>query len=338
MLDPATVNRIPITERIAAGFTSAINNTMGPAHYSMVKQSSRAFKNFYQREEPALPVLLWTSILLTALALILSLRWSLAAEINMTTVYEHAAIGMTALLVSAFIGFVSNYCNTPSRLTGVPSIGLMISICAGLETALACVRRFKGWKKVSALFIACVLFSTVFAYSVKEAKAFTSFLRQAGEVHDVDLRLARKIKLLHPSVTKDEEIFVRTPRAAKEVAGRWTNFWSGFNSGRANESLWYLYDVDPGYFRFTCTPDRCPGEDERMQQIIEEWSKHAPNMVSPFYIDEKENVFAIETMELTDKEGRVLKSLDFSKRFVDVPREQLVTQRIPILRLPPELN
>ncbi|CAN5170388.1 hypothetical protein BH10CYA1_BH10CYA1_38860 [soil metagenome] len=337
-LDPATVNKIPISERVAAGFSSALDATIGPKHNAIVKHASHSFRHFVLKEQPILRVLMWTSICLFIAGIAIGTTWTFAEAPSAVTVGEHALIGATALFVSAFIGFVSNFCVTPSRLTGIPSIGLMILMCTALEALLLIARRTTGWKKYAAVTTCTVGLVLVLLGTVREGQAFNSLLRQAGEVNDFDMRIARKIQALQPFASKGDEIYVRMPRAQSEVGGRWTNFWSGFNSGRANETLWYLYDVPPGDIIFNCSPYRCGGENDRMQQIVEGWSSRGIRTVAPFYVDDNGDAFAINRLDLTDSKGRVLKSLDFSSKFSHLPDTAKVSQSIPINSLPAQLR
>lgn len=337
-LNNRELNRLPIANRVVSGFTSAIDSTIGPKHAQAVKAAVHAFDGHYKQDFPFLQILLFFSVGVTAVVWLLSLRWSSEFVASPTTLLEHASIGLVALFLSASIGFVSNQYVTPSRLTGVPSIGLMISICAILEWIFCAARRFSGRLRFTLIGLVSALSVVAMLYSAREVKAFTSMLRQAGEVHDFDLRIANKIKAIHPLVSKGEEIFVRTPRAQSEVVGRWTNFWSGFNSGRADETLWYLYDVDPGNIRFTCSPYLDGGESARMQQVVEGWNSRGTINVFPFYVNENGDVFAIEKLKLTNPAGQVLKSLDFSSRFSNLPSSSKVTQAVAINSLPNELH
>ena len=159
-------------------------------------------------------------------------------------------------------------------------------------------------------------------------------LQQAREVNEFDVKIANEIKALHPVAAEDDEIYVRMPRVPNEVVGRWQNFWSGFNTGRANETFWYLYNVDPGVIRFSCTPFMNPGEDTRMQVIVQEWCKHGLTKVYPFYVDDHQHVFPIKKIVLTDLGGHDLKTLDFSQQFKGFAGPVADTQRIPIISLP----
>ncbi len=337
-LNNRELNQLPIATRVISGFTSAIDSTVGPKHVLAVKSAVHSFDGHYKQDFPFLQTLLFLSVGVTAVVWLLSLRWSSEFVADPATLLEHASIGLVALFLSAFIGFVSNQYVTPSRLTGIPSIGLMISICVILESIFCVARRFNGRLRFALIGLVTALSVVALVYSAREGKAFTCMLRQAGEVHDFDLRIAHKIKAIHPIVSKGEEIFVRMPRAQSEVVGRWTNFWSGFNSGRADETLWYLYDVDPRNIRFTCSPYLDGGESRRMQQIVEGWGSRGTFNVFPFYVNENGDVFAIEKLKLTNPAGQVLKSLDFSTRFSNLPSSSKVTQTVAIDSVPSELH
>ncbi len=325
----AALGNATLSERVATGFTSAIDATIGPKHNKTVKQALHVYRDYFSKEDQALTMLLWGGIVLFAIAVLAGVRTSIASAPSLVTVNETAFLGFIALFVSAFIGFVSNYCLTPSRLTGIPSIGLMLLVCAALEWIYMLSRRAGGWRKVSLLVVASLLPFIALVTSVREVQAFHSLLKQAGEVDKFDLDLAKRIKTLHPVARKGDEIYVRMPRATSEVIGRWQNFWSGFNTGRAFETFWYLYDVYRG-FEFSNTHYISPGEDSGMQTIAERWSKKGTTQVYPFFVDEHQNVTPISTIILTDIHGHELKTLDFSSQFSDYKGKFAAPQYIPI--------
>ncbi|HEY9731620.1 MAG TPA: hypothetical protein V6C89_06895 [Drouetiella sp.] len=335
--DPSKVARgsASLMERVGTGFTSAIDATVGPSHNKMVKQASHVYRDYYQREEPVLNGILFAAVAIFALCLVLGMSACSRSAPNLVTVNETAVIGAVALFVSAFIGFVSNYCVTPSRLTGIPSIGLMLIVCAALEWIYAFARRLRGVRKSAMIALATVVSLIPLVVAVRELKAFHSLLKQAAEVDTFDLDLASKIKALHPVLRRGDEIYVRMPKAPGEAIGRWQNFWSGFNSGRAFETFWYLYDVPAGAMDFKCTRIHAFGEDVRMQEIVDKWSdRGSTNQVYPFFIDAKQNVLPITEMILTDGRGDELKRIDFSGRFAGYKGQVAPVQKIPITSLP----
>lgn len=333
-----TVRGLPVQQRVAIGFTSALDATLGPKHQESVKQAYYSYRDFYEKEQPALRLLQWTAIALFAIGIIVSLRASIDLVPNMMAVRDNAIIGSVAFLISGIIGFVSNFCVTPSRLTGIPSIGLMIMVCVGLETVRMFACHSHGRMKLILSTVVVALIACVLCSSVREGQAFSSILRQAGQVEEFDLKLARKVKALHPIAGNGDELYVRMQRSPLETVGCWRNFSSGFNTDRAVEVFWYLYDVDPNSFNLTTTPERYPGEDKRMQAALEKWSKKGLEKVFPFYVDSRQNVFPINEIVLTDVQGKVLKRLDFSDKFKNVPVDQQVSQRIPIFSLPKNLR
>ncbi|MFN8553672.1 MAG: hypothetical protein U0103_19540 [Candidatus Obscuribacterales bacterium] len=324
-----------LVQRIGRGFSSAIDATMGPAHNRTVKQASGVYKEFYQRETPALNLIMCAGIAAFMISLVLGARVAINSAPSVVAVNETALIGAVALFVSAFIGFVSNYCITPSRLTGIPSIGLMLLVCAALEWTFIFARKFSGVKRSAMAVVATLVPLMALAVSVREVKAFHSLLRQAGEVNAFDLELANRIKSLHPVARQGDEIYVRMPKAPGEATGRWQNFWSGFNSGRAFETFWYLYDVPAGKIDFKCTRSPAIGENVKMQEIVDRWSeKGSTRQVYPFLIDIQKNVMPITEIILTDVEGRELKRIDFTKQFAGYSGEVAPPQRIPVTQLP----
>lgn len=241
-------------------------------------------------------------------------------------------IGAFAFFFAASIGFVSNFCVTPSRLTGIPSIGLMIGICAILELLLFASRSSSGWKRSTIIASWCALCCGLMFWSVQEVECFSALLRQSGEVSELDLRIANKIKILRPTLGADEEIFVRMPRAKRDLNGAWTKFSSGFNSGRAFETFWYLYKDQS--IRFNCSWQGHVAEPDRMAQVLKDWQIHGVSKVYPFLVDGNENVFAVTRIDLTDKSGKVIRSLDFSRQHSNVPDALKITQRIATSELP----
>ncbi|MBS2004441.1 MAG: hypothetical protein JST44_23230, partial [Cyanobacteria bacterium SZAS LIN-5] len=223
-------------------------------------------------------------------------------------------------------------------LTGIPSIGLMLLVCASIEAICFWARRTNGWKRSIVIAIAMIAPLFTLVVTVREGQAFCSLLRQAAEVDEFDLKVARQIKALHPTVKQGDEVYVRIPRATSELTGRWRNFWSGFNSGRAFETLWYVYDVDPGTVTYSGTPSKRPAEIDRMQEVVENWAKTGTEQVYPFVVDEHQNVAPVTQIVLVDLEGHRLKSLDFSKQFRHLSSTPVNTQEIPIHSLPLELK
>jgi hypothetical protein len=324
-----------LVERVTTGFTSAIDATVGPLHHEMMKRSARVYKDYYQIEDPVLNRILIAGMAIFILSLILGVRASTMATPNLVTVTETALIGAVALLVSAFIGFISNYCVTPSRLTGIPSIGLMLLLCAILESIYVISRRCSSkWKFIMTV-VATALPMVALVVSMREAKAFHSLLKQAAEVDKFDLDVARKIKSLHPVAHRGDEVFVRMPKAPGEVIGRWQNFWSGFNSGRAFETFWYLYDVPAGYMDFRYSRYKAGCENEMMQEVVDKWSeKGTTSQVYPFFVDANRRVMPITEIILTDVRGNQLKKLDFSQQFRGCKGVADLSQTIPITKLP----
>lgn len=338
LFEKSTVNKASFEARVVTGFTSALDATVGRKHTMAVKNAVHSYRDFYAKDEPALNLLLWLGIGLFVSALIYGAGATLAAAPNMVAVGENAIIGAAALFISAFIGFVSNFMVTPSRLTGIPSIGLMLLVCAVIEAVCFCARQVGGWKRSIVVAIALIAPLFTLAITIREGQAFCSFLKQAAEVDEFDQKIAKQIKALHPTVKQGDEIFVRIPRASGELTGRWRNFWSGFNSGRAFETLWYVYDVDPGTVSYSGTPYKCPAEVDRMQDVVENWAKTGIAQVYPFVVDENQHVAPVSQIVLTDSEGHKLKWLDFSKQFQHLGRDLANTQEIPVHSLPPQLH
>lgn len=334
LFESSTVGKAPFAQRLTAGFTSALDATVGPKHNVAVKKAGHVYRQFYSKDEPMLNTLLWGAIGLFVVALLAGAKGSFSSPTNLVTVGETALLGGIALFISAFIGFVSNFCITPSRLTGIPSVGLMLLVCVALQLLFAYSRSVIGWKKSALAVTALLAPLLVLAWSVREVQAFSGLLKQAGEVDDFDLKLGKRIQALHPVPVSGDEIYVRMPLAYSESIGRWKNFWSGFNSGRGFETLWYLYGVEPGVMNFTCTPFKYPGEDSRMQVIVENWAKTGRTKVYPYFVDDHQNVFPIPKIVLTDIQGHELKTLEFSKQFADYQGKMAETQRIPIFKLP----
>lgn len=331
----SVVEGIPLVKRVALGFTSALDATCGPKHQRIVKQAYHAYRDFYEKDTPWLKAFQWSAVALFVLGIAAAFKSSIRVSPNMVAVREQALIGAAALFVSAVIGFVSNFCTTPSRLTGIPSIGLMILVCAGLETLIWFAWRSSGRRRIATSIILAGLLIVVLGRSVREGQAFSSLLRQSGQISAFDLDLARKLQALHPVAAKGDELYVRMQRAPLEVVGCWRNFISGFSTGRANESMWFLYDIETNIMNLTCTPERFPGEAERMQAIVENWAKTGLDKVFPFYIDNhNRNVIPMKEIILTDREDHELKRIDFSAKFNNFPRDKQLSQRIPILALP----
>ena len=325
-----TAEKVPMLKRVAVGFTSALDATVGPLHFKTMNNAASSWRHFYRREHRELAYIFWIAICATVVTFLASFRSTLRSTTNLVPLREHAFIGLFALFISAFIGFITNFCVTPSRLTGIPSIGLMIALCCLIEVVFCLTRRLRGGRRLGALGVACALWMLMFFWAAREVEAFSALLRQAGEVHDLDWRIANKIKALHPKFGQDEEIFVRMPRAHREEVHAWTNFFSGFNSGRAFESFWYLYKQETGTSRFSCVPAGSPGEDVRMREADQGWQKNGVNKVIPFYVDRDENVFAIKRIDYIDTRGGIIKSADFSKQHEGVPANLQVIQRIPL--------
>lgn len=338
LFEKSTINKAPFEARLASGFTSALDATVGRKHARDVKNAVHSYREFYAKDEPVLNVLLWLGVGLFVFALIYGAGTTIAWAPNMVAVGENAIIGAAALFISAFIGFVSNFMVTPSRLTGIPSIGLMLLVCASIEAICFWARRTNGWKRSIVIAIAMIAPLFTLVVTVREGQAFCSLLRQAAEVDEFDLKVARQIKALHPTVKQGDEVYVRIPRATSELTGRWRNFWSGFNSGRAFETLWYVYDVDPGTVTYSGTPSKRPAEIDRMQEVVENWAKTGTEQVYPFVVDEHQNVAPVTQIVLVDLEGHRLKSLDFSKQFRHLSSTPVNTQEIPIHSLPLELK
>ncbi len=332
-----TVRGLPLQQRAAIGFTSALDATLGPKHQQSVKQAYLSYRDFYEKGQPFLKMLQWLAIAVFVIGIGISLRASIDLVPNMMAVRDNAIIGSVALFLSGIIGFVSNFCVTPSRLTGIPSIGLMILVCAGLETVRMLAWRSNGRIKLLLSTVVVALITCVLCFSIREGQAFSSILRQVGQIEEFDAKLAKKIKALHPVAGNGDELYVRMQRSPLEAVGCWRNFFSGFNTDRAVEVFWYLYDVDPDSFGLTTTPERYPGEDKRMQYVVEKWSNKGLDKVFPFYVDSRQNVFPINQIVLTDIHGKELKRLDFSDKFQNVPVDQQVSQRIPIFSLPKNL-
>jgi hypothetical protein len=335
--DPATENKVPVVQRVVSGFTSSIDATVGVKHKETVKAALHPYNDYFRKEVPALSWLAWSAIALFAIGAIISIPSSFASPSNMVALRDCALIGLAAS-VSAFIGFVSNFCTTPSRLTGVPSIGLMLLSCVLIQSLILLRHKSAGWKKHGLTALCAVSVIIVGTVSLREAQAFTSLLRQAEETADFDTLIANELKLVHPSVAKGEEIYVRMPRASAEFFGRWSNFQSGFNTDRAIDLLCYIYDVRQGVIKLSCTPERYPGEDYRMQKIVQRWSETGLDKVFPFYVDSKQKLLPIKTIELTDLHGNVLKTLNFSKQFENSNTNFAPVQRIPIFTLPAGLQ
>lgn len=338
LFEKSTVDKAPFEARLTSGFTSALDATVGRKHALHVKNAVHAYRDFYAKDEPVLNVLLWTGIGLFLLALIYGARTTLVYAPNMVAVGENAIIGAVALFISAFIGFVSNFMVTPSRLTGIPSIGLMLLVCAAIELICFLARRTTGIKRRILVAIALVAPLLPLVVAAREGQAFCSLLKQAGEVDEFDLKIAKQIKVFHPTVNAGDEIYVRIPRASNELVGRWQNFWSGFNSGRAFETLWYVYDVDPGMVTYSGTPYKRPGEIDRMQDVVENWAKTGVKQVYPFVVDEHQTVAPVTQIILTDLDGHKLKALDFSPQFRHLSPCPENTQEIPIHSLPTQLQ
>lgn len=328
------VRGLPLTNRIALGFTSALDATVGPKHQRIVKQAYYSYRDFYEKEQPLLKTFQWCAVALFVLGIVASAVPSIRVAPNMVVIRDQALIGAVALFVSGVIGFVSNFCITPSRLTGIPSIGLMILVCAGLETLLWFSWRSSGPRKIATLTAIAASLVAVLSLSVREGQAFSSLLRQAGQVNAFDLKLAKKLQGMHPTPGTGDELYIRMQRSPLEVVGCWRNFFSGFNTGRANELMWFLYDVDTNSLNLTCTPEQYPGEDERMQVIVQNWAKNGLDKVFPFYIDNSQNIFPIKEIVLTDRQDHELKRINFSSKFNKFPSEKQLSQRIPILTLP----
>jgi len=334
-LPVASTTHMRLEKRIFSGFTSALNATVGPLHADEAKRAGFSFRRFYAKEQPELSFIGWCAFAVTAVALVASLGRTLSTPVSALAVSEHALLGLGTLLFAASIGFVTNIGFTPSRLTGIPSIGFMIVVCGLLELCFCLARRLSGHRYKAMVAACCVLCCVVFIFTVNETQSLCGLLHQSSEVRDVDIAIASKIKQMHPTLGDDDEIFVRTPFARRWQMHAWTSFRSGFNNGRAFETFWYLYNQEAGSSRFSTTRAGSGAEPVEMAQVLQDWEKHGLNKVVPFYVDLDGNVFAIKKLDLLDADsGKLVRSIDFSSRHKSVPANLQIDEQIPVAQAP----
>lgn len=319
-----------VAVRIGSGILSAIDKTVGPRHFAMASKAQYSFA-FYSRENKILRWLFFLAVAVGVISILISLPATMEFHAQRATVIEHMFLGLGMLALSAAVGCISNVCDTPSRLTGVPAAGLVIVLCALLQIALCYTRRMGGKWRSAAL---CLFgLSGLFAWSIFEFQAFAGNLRQAEEVYDFDLRLAKKIHQLHPVLGEKEQIFVRMPLSIRERQGVWTSFWSQFNTGRAFETLSYLYGKLPDPYCYATSPFGDPGEYFRMRENIKQWQQRGSDIV-PFQIDPWNNVRAVTAIEFYDDRRKLVERWQYARKHATVPAGEGVVERYGAVCLP----
>ncbi|HEY9676793.1 MAG TPA: hypothetical protein V6C76_02240 [Drouetiella sp.] len=331
--EPSTATRFSMPVRVLTGFTSSVDATVGIKHKRDVRQAVTIYKEYFQNEGPS-KLLLVAAVALCLIGMLVAFPLSLSnyyAPI-LVSVAEWSVLA-TATFLSAFIGFVSNLCTTPSRLTGLPSIGYMLFFCLGLQLAIAGFHTKQRWKRSVAVVAICLLSGTMLSISVREICAFRSILIQAEEVAAFDRAIAEKIHALHPTISKGDEIYVRIAYPAQWSVGRWRNLSTYFTNGHASDLLAYLYGVPIGDIKYSTSPYRRPGEKESMQFVVNSWAKTGTDKVIPFFVDQQGIVLPIKDVVLHSPDG-ASKKLDFARQF-DSSTVFAPTQNIPVEALPP---
>lgn len=327
---PAGQQIAPINKRISKGLTTAFGETVGRAHFIAASSNVKSFERFYSKEQPGLGLIFAAALIAAGFALLVGVPFLANCALSTAELSELAGFGLGTLLFSGAISFVSNYLFTPSRLTGMPVIGLVYLLCALLQLCAANIGSTTKWRRLSARAGVCIGICVSFAWCWLEACSLAAILRQAAEVHDFDDVISRQIVSLHPILKQEERLLVSMPLPNEQRTGRWTTFGSGYDSTRAFEPLADLYHSRPVPDLVHCIRTFSPCESEQMRRQLPELEEIGWSNVVPFYVDRAQKVFAVTAIEFTNDQDHLLKSVAFSEQHRGVSPTLTTTQAVRV--------
>jgi hypothetical protein len=291
----------PMMELMANAFSNALSATAGPDHWQQV---SWAFA------EPLAPL---PFLILLAISIILALMawWTNEQDEKPPPAFTfehgvHLAVGACTFLFAGVISYITGYALTPSRLTGLPAIGAIMTLIGLVElfrrSGLAFLRS-KAWR-AAGTGAAAILLGTVAAV---EAVTLKTILQNANDIADRDHHVTAQIVRWVPNYDGKMPVFIHQP--ADTLTG--TNLWlpSRYVHGSGGVNLINAHGLplkkfNPRQYRVFGVNSAWWGQ---CLKDLDVELKNGPVLM--FTVDEHGKVLLVKDLRVTASDGSLLRDI-----------------------------